>query len=198
MITENDSISAYNSTNELNALKKHPSAYSEDCTERIVSLWQVFVDNLPYIAMILLGSAIFGVGFEREFWRWLWAGLYFSYGVAGALWIIVFVCPYCHFYDTRLCPCGYGLIAAKFRSKKEGAEFAQQFKKHIPAIVPLWFIPLIMGVIMLLGAFSWILLGLLLAFAINSYVILPLVSRRYGCASCPQKETCPWMACGKK
>lgn len=171
---------------------------NQDCTERLVTPGQVFVDNLPYIAMILLGSAIFWVGFENIFWRWLWAVFYFAYGVAGALWIMVFVCPYCHFYDTRLCPCGYGIIASKLRAKKDGANFTQQFKKHIPAIVPLWIIPLVLGAIVLAGNFSWLLLGLLIAFVVNSYAILPLVSRRYGCASCPQKETCPWMGCRKQ
>jgi hypothetical protein len=170
---------------------------SHDCSDRIISHLQVCIDNLPYLAMILLGSAIFLVGFQSDFWRWLLAGLYLAYGAVGALWIIIFVCPHCHFYDTRLCPCGYGNIAPKFRAKKDGAEFAQQFKKHIPVIVPLWFIPLIGGAIILIGGFSWILLGLVAAFVVNSYVLLPWVSRQYGCASCPQKENCPWMGCRK-
>jgi hypothetical protein len=123
------------------------STDSKECPQRIIPHWQVLVDNLPYIAMILLGSAIFWLGFPNNFWGWLLAGLYLAYGVVGAFWIMIFVCPYCHFYDTRLCPCGYGLIAAKIRARKEGADFAGQFKKHIPAIVPLWFIPLVGGLI---------------------------------------------------
>jgi hypothetical protein len=104
-----------------------------------------------------------------------------------------FVCPYCHFYDTRLCPCGYGRIAARLRLKKDGRDFAGQFKRHIPVIAPLWVLPLAAGGIALCHSFSPKLLVLAAAFAINSYVLLPLVSRHYGCASCPQKDTCPWM-----
>jgi hypothetical protein len=164
---------------------------SGDCSGRIITPWQATVDNLPYMAMIVLGSAIFWFGFENLFLRYFLAVFYLIYGVAGAFWIMVFVCPYCHFYDTRMCPCGYGTIAAKLRAKKEGSDFPRQFKKHIPAIVPLWFIPVIAGAIALWGDFSWLVLGLSVAFAVNSYLILPLVSKHYGCASCPQKDTCP-------
>ena len=111
------------------------------CPEAPISHLQEFIDNLPYIAMILIGAAIFWVSFDAGVWRWLTTGLYVVYGVVGALWIMLFVCPYCHFYDTRLCPCGYGQIASKLRAKRDGDQFARQFRRHIPFIVPLWFIP---------------------------------------------------------
>jgi hypothetical protein len=90
---------------------------------------QEIVDNLPYIFMTILGALVFIIGLKPSATNWLFAGLYVLYGIAGALWIIVFVCPYCHYYDTRACPCGYG----------------------------------------------------------------QMLSRKYGCAHCPQKSTCPWM-----
>ena len=77
-----------------------------------------FLDNFPYMIMIILGAAVLFMGFETLIWKWVTSGLYLLYGVIGAVWIILFVCPYCHFFDTRLCPCGYGKIAAKFRQKK--------------------------------------------------------------------------------
>jgi hypothetical protein len=170
-----------------------PVADRESCSEGPFTRSQEFIDNLPYLAMILAGSAIFWVGISGVGWRWLSAGLYLAYGVGGAFWIMLFVCPYCHFYDTRLCPCGYGQIASKLRSRKDGERFAEQFRKHIPVIVPLWFAPLVAGGIPLLRDFSWLLLGLLLLFTVNSFVILPVVSKKYGCARCPQKAGCPWM-----
>ena len=45
------------------------------------------IDNLPYIAMILLGSAIFLVGLGDGLWHWLAAGSYLFYGAAGAVWV---------------------------------------------------------------------------------------------------------------
>jgi hypothetical protein len=173
------------------------SAHAQECPETMCSGRQVLIDNLPYAAMILLGAAIFYVGVAGDFWRWLLSGLYLVYGLAGAVWIMIFVCPYCHFYETRSCPCGYGIIAPKLRARRDGGEFARQFKKHIPAIVPLWFIPPVAGAALLISHFSPVLCGLLIAFVVNSYLILPLVSRRYGCKSCPQKDDCPWMGCGK-
>ena len=154
---------------------------------------QQFVDNLPYIAMAFLGAAIFVLGLQRPFWGYLTAGLYVLYSIVGSLWIIVFVCPYCHFFDTMACPCGYGRIAAKFRPRRDGDLFMRKFKKNIPVIFPLWIVPVVAGVIFLISGFSLLMLVLLLLFAVNSFAILPLISRKYGCAHCPQRDTCPWM-----
>lgn len=165
----------------------------EGCPVPAVTHTQELIDNIPYLVMILLGAAMCWVALDGGVRGALTAGLYAVYGVAGALWIMLFVCPYCHFYDTRLCPCGYGKIASKLRPRKDGDRFATQFRKHIPVIVPLWFLPLVAAGIGLYRGFTWLLLGLVLVFAVNSFVILPLVSRMYGCADCTQKDTCPWM-----
>ena len=166
-------------------------AGEENCPVSEITPAQAIIDNLPYAVMILLGSAIMVIGLGA--WRWAAGGAYFAYGLVGMLWIIVFLCPHCQFFDTRLCPCGYGRIAAKLRSRQDGDRFAQKFRRHIPAIVPLWLIPPAAGVIVLLRQFSAAMLVLVVAFAINSFLILPLVSKKYGCARCPQKESCPWM-----
>jgi len=150
------------------------------------------IANIPYAAMTLLGSAVLLVCVGGVFWRWLSAGLYLAYGLAGAFWVMLFICPYCRFHGTRQCPCGYGRIAARLRPSKNGDGFARQFRRHIPVIVPIWFIPLIAGGIGLLAGFSWVLVGLMLVFAVDSFVVLPLVSTRYSCARCPQKSECPW------
>lgn len=154
---------------------------------------QALIDNLPYIAMIVLGAAILRLSFGGAAWSWIVAGLYGAYGVLGVIWIMLFVCPYCHFYDTRLCPCGYGVLAARLRPRAARAAFAQQFRRHIPVIVPLWFLPVGVGAYGLWQAFNWPLLAVLVVFALNSFVILPLVSRMYGCKKCPQQADCPWM-----
>ena len=154
---------------------------------------QEFIDNLPYILMIVLGAAINVVGFKMSFWGIAGAVLFCIYGVVGTLWIILFVCPYCHFFDTRACPCGYGQIAAKLRDKSSELKFPEKFKKHIPFIVPLWITPVIEAIIFLYYDFNGLLFGLTIAFIINSYIILPLLARIYACGHCPQKNECPWM-----
>ena len=154
---------------------------------------QVFIDNLPYIFMIMIGSAINLVGFKFTSLGISLASGYIVYGIIGALWIILFVCPYCQYYDTRSCPCGYGLIAARLRNKSSENRFMEKFKQHIPFIVPLWIIPFVEGIVFLSINFNRPMLMITIAFVFNSYIILPLVARIYGCGHCPQKHDCPWM-----
>jgi len=158
---------------------------------------QEVVDNLPYLLMGLCGSAIFLVGFGLSGRGWTAAGLYFAYCLLGALWIMLFVCPYCQYHGNRSCPCGYGQIAARLVPKRHEDRFAAQFRKHIPVIVPLWVIPMAAGIVFYARQQSALMLGLLLGFGIDAFVVLPLVSRLYGCGHCPQKETCPWMLRGR-
>jgi hypothetical protein len=155
--------------------------------------FQEFIDNLPYLLMIVIGATINLVAFNMSIWGIVAAGFYIFYGIVGTLCIILYVCPYCHYYDTRLCPCGYGKIAAKLRKKSSEEKFTEKFKKYIPVIVPLWIIPVVVGIIYLIIDFNRLLLILIFAFIINSYIILPLLARIYGCAHCPQKNDCPWM-----
>ena len=154
---------------------------------------QELFHNIPYIAMTVLGAVVLVAAFDGSIWGITAGTAYILYGLAGALWIMIFVCPYCQYWNTKSCPCGYGRIAAKFRKKKPIESFSEKFKKHIPVIVPLWFIPMLVGVPFVLRSFTWTLLVLLVVFGLDAFVILPVVSRKHGCKGCPQKESCPWM-----
>jgi hypothetical protein len=166
----------------------------EPCSSiRQYTLSQELVNNVPYLAMTIIGTAIFVTGFESSAWGLAAAAAYLLYGAIGALWIMVFVCPYCRYWKTRSCPCGYGRIAAKLRDKSPVECFDEKFKKHIPVIVPLWFIPALAGIPVVIHRFSWTLLFLLLVFALDAFVVLPLTSTKHGCKECPQRGVCPWM-----
>ena len=154
---------------------------------------QELTDNIPYIVMVGVGAALISLAPLPGSLPYVGAGAYAVYGVLGALWIMVFVCPYCAFFDTRSCPCGYGQIAPLFRRRAEVECFSTQFKRHIPVIVPLWLIPPGLGGYSLYLEFSWLIVGLMVAFVVDAYLILPLVSTKHGCVECPQRETCPWM-----
>ena len=160
---------------------------------REYSTFVAVADNLPYAVMVLVGATIIALGLNLSGWAWIAAGAYVAYGLAGALWIIIFVCPYCPSYGQRSCPCGYGTISAKLRAKGDTALFGQKFRRHIPVIIPLWIIPLIVGGVVAVKSFSWPLAILLGVFVLNSFVILPLRSKSHGCKDCPQREACPWM-----
>jgi hypothetical protein len=154
---------------------------------------EAVVANLPYAAMVLIGSGTIASSLDRSLWTLAGAVGYVIYGVAGALWIMVFMCPYCAYYASKGCPCGYGTIAARLVPRGERECFSEKFKRHIPVIVPLWLIPVAYGAWSLWQSFSWGLFGLVSLFAVNSYVILPLVSKKHGCSDCPQRDDCPWM-----
>lgn len=154
---------------------------------------QELVDNVPYLLMGLCGCALLLVGLGYSPAGWLAAGAYLAYTLGGALWIMVFVCPYCHYHGTRTCPCGYGQISAKLTPKRPENQFARQFRKHIPVIVPLWIIPAVAGIIFYVRDRSPVILVLLVVFALDAFLLLPLVSRLCGCGQCPQKADCPWM-----
>ena len=191
---------------ELEAFGRHRAGYagkeirpvSNGCPIREYSRAEGLVNNLPYILMIALGSVLLLIGLEFGKWGWMAAVAYLAYGLIGVVWIIVFLCPFCGFHGTRRCPCGYGEISAKLRTKEAPDLFRQKFKKHIAVIVPLWFIPLMGGGVVLVSRFSWWFLGLLAAFSVNAFVILPQLSKQHGCVDCAQSADCPWMGRKKR
>ena len=154
---------------------------------------EAFLHNLPYILMTILGAIVLFRSFSGAAWAYLTAAGYVLYGLAGALWIMVFVCPFCRFWDTDSCPCGYGRIAARIRDRQPEDRFNEKFKKHIPVIVPLWFLPLAAAVPALVQGFSLGLVILVAVFALDAFVVLPRLSTQHGCRDCPQRQTCPWM-----
>ena len=157
------------------------------------SALHVWMDNIPYIIMVLLGAYIIGLSFN-----YLLAGAFVLYGIAGTLWFIYFICPYCHYYGSKACPCGYGVISKAITAKKDETRFHSVFKRNILAIVPMWILPVAAGVYNMINAYSHLMLALTIIFMLDSYVILPWISRKYGCVDCPNKDECPWMGSKKK
>ena len=160
----------------------------EDCSIKYSAL-HVWLDNIPYIVMILLGAVIIYLAHNI-----LLALLFVAYGAAGVLWFIYLICPFCHYYGSKACPCGYGVLSAKVMKKKDDSKFNKVFKRNVLAIVPLWILPVAAGVYSLINLFSGLILILVIIFIVDSCVILPWISRKYGCVDCPNKEECFWMA----
>ena len=160
--------------------------------------FEVIIANVPYGGMVLLGAVIISYFFGFSPLAIAGTALYLAYGIAGALWIMIFVCPYCAYYASTGCPCGYGTISARIVKKGDRNCFPEKFKKHIPVIVPLWVIPVVCGGIALWRSFSWWGVGLIGAFIVEAWVILPIVSKGHCCTECPQKDDCPWMGNSSK
>ena len=161
---------------------------------REYSTRDVITANIPYAAMVIIGALTIAYSYAFSFVAFAGAAAYFVYGVIGTFWIIIFVCPYCAFYQTRGCPCGYGMISSRIAKKRFENRFSEKFKRHIPVIIPLWVIPVLCGGAALWSSFSWELVCLVTVLVVESWIILPLVSKKKCCADCPQIDDCPWMA----
>ncbi len=158
---------------------------------------QTLLANLPYALMLVLGAATIAWSFDLTPAALAGAAGYVAYGIAGAMWIMIFVCPYCAYYGSRGCPCGYGVLSALLVRPGEQECFARKFKRHIPVIVPLWLVPVGCAAAPLIREPAFDLAALAGAFVVNSFVILPWVSRGHSCSECPQRKGCPWMADAK-
>lgn len=109
----------------------------------------MFIENFPYVLMMLFGVVILLVGLQFSLIAWLSAGLYTICGIAGAFWIIVFVCPYCHNFGVS-CPSGHGQLSAKFMTKKDETLFSKKIRKNMPGFVLPFIVPVVAGAIFLI------------------------------------------------
>jgi hypothetical protein len=77
---------------------------------------QTILANLPYGFMVFIGTGaiVYGIGFTPL--ARVAAGCYFVYGIVGTLWVMIFMCPYCNYFDSQGCPCGYGTLASQRNS----------------------------------------------------------------------------------
>jgi hypothetical protein len=154
---------------------------------RIVSSWLVFLDNLPTAIMFLLGAVLAG-------FVWLPLAIFMMlYNLSSVVMFWRLICRHCGYFGTRACPCGYGVIAARYFDRKEGSDFRRVFRKNIAIMYPCWFIPLGAGIYLLCARFSKGILAVFLAFIVVGFVLIPMISRFVGCKGCDLKQQCPWM-----
>jgi hypothetical protein len=157
------------------------------CT-RVVPVWLLLLDNIPTLGLFLLGAVLSGM---------LWRPLAIAILLYDLLAIIMFwglICRYCQHFDTKACPCGYGIIAPKYFRKEGGKSFREVFRKNIFIMFPCWFVPLGVGVYLLATRSSREILIVFLSFVVLGFLIIPAISRFLGCKGCNLREECPWMS----
>jgi hypothetical protein len=156
--------------------------------ERVVPAWVVAVDNIPTIAMFLLGSALI--------WKAgpLYSLLYLIYCLLAIFMFWYLICPWCRHFGTSGCPCGYGSISSRLFKRKSGREFKKVFRKNIGMLLPCWILPLGTGIYLLWTSFGRAVLFLFLSFCIVGFILIPAISKYVGCKSCTIKDECPWMS----
>ncbi len=148
---------------------------------------RVTLHNLPEYIMYILGAIIvsyLGIIILIAF---------IVYIILSTLWFMRFICTYCPHFDRVKCPSGYAIVAGKLFKKRNMKKFAIMFKRHMGVVFPAWFVPVIIGIYILIDEFTVQMLILLIAFILIAFVILPIFSRRYGCDYCDLRDRCPWM-----
>ena len=152
---------------------------------RKVPGWLVAVDNGPTILLFALGAVILW-----PLW-WLFSVLFLAYCAASIVLFWAVICPYCHHFGTDACPCGYGAVAPRFFKRKSAGDFGKTFRRNIAIMFPVWMIPPIGGIYLLLTSFSWPMAAILAAFCVDGFAVIPAISIFVGCRGCEIKD-CPW------
>ena len=154
---------------------------------REVPTWLVALDNVPTAVMFMLGVALLWL-----VW-WPLAVVFLVYCCLSIVLFLGLICPYCHHFDTKACPCGYGAIAPRLFERRGGADFRVVFRQRIGIMFPAWIVPFCVGVYLLWLDPSQYVLGLILAFCLVGFVLIPAISRFVGCKGCEVRDECPWM-----
>jgi hypothetical protein len=163
-----------------------------DTCERIVPSWLVLLDNIPTAVLFVLGAILVGI-----VW-WPLAILMMIYNLASIILFWALICRYCHHFDTRACPCGYGAIAPKWFSRIAGGNFRKIFRKNIAIMYPCWLFPFVAGLYLLYARYSRDILIVFIAFVIVGFILIPAISKLVGCKGCELKDQCPWMSSESK
>lgn len=149
------------------------------------SLWSIVLDNVKMLAMYALGAWLLLQLSPALMWGYL------AYCLFSILGFIKFICPYCLRYHIRTCKSGYHVFAGIF-SPKDRSKFGMQFKRYVAILYPVWFVPPLVGVYLLVTDFSWLVVGQLLVFCLVAFVFLPYISGEHSCSDCEQASECPW------
>ena len=148
---------------------------------------RMIIQDLPEFTMYILGILI------MSYLGIVVMVAFVMYIIISTLWFMRFVCTYCPHYDKLKCPSGYAIVCAKLFKKRETKKFTIMFKRNIAVVLPAWFLPVIAGIFILLDEINLIMISLLVAFIVNSFIVLPIISKKYGCNECDLKDRCPWM-----
>lgn len=155
--------------------------------ERVVPAWLVLLDNIPTLGLFVLGAILLGI-----LW-WPLAILMLLYDFLSIVMFWGLICRHCQHFNTRACPCGYGIIAPKYFQRMEVRSFREVFRKNITIMFPCWFVPLGAGAYLLHAKFSREILVIFVSFAVVGFILIPAIARFVGCKGCDLKKDCPWM-----
>ena len=158
----------------------------EQCYENY-PFWIVFFSNLVSIAIYLIGAfIIYQIGL-------IWLILYLVFIGIQEFRLIRGHCTACYYYG-KTCAFGKGRISSIFFKKGDASKFCSKqmtWKDILPDFTGS-LIPVIIGIILLIIKFNWIMLILVILLLLLSFSGNGLVRGQLACKYCKQREIgCP-------
>jgi cobalamin synthase len=145
--------------------------------------WDILRENAIQIIMYILGTAIMAM-----LW-WPLGIIYLVYGIASNFLCMAWVCPYCGHYYPGTCKAGFHILSGRRFKAQPGRTFGSEFRRRSWVLYPGWFLPPLVALYLLITAFSWITLALLVVFCVVAFWWLPESSKKH-CEGC-ETEDCP-------
>ena len=149
--------------------------------------WIVFFSNLVSIAIYLIGAfIIYKIGF-------IWLILYIAFILYLEFKLIKGHCVDCYYYG-KICAFGKGNISSIFFKKGDLNKFCKMKITWVD-ILPNFLvslIPIVVGIILLIKNFNWILLVSVLILFILTFIGNGIIRSQLACKYCKQREIgCP-------
>jgi hypothetical protein len=123
----------------------------------------------------------------------MWAVLYLLYCGGLEIRLLRYHCVNC-FYYGKVCAFGKGKLSSLLFKKGDPQKFVEnqiRWLDLVPDLLVLIF-PLIGGIVLLVTAFSWVILALLIVLLVLSFTGNAFIRGSYACKYCKQKELgCP-------
>ena len=147
----------------------------------------VFLSNSLSISIYAIGAYVLA---QCGFW---WAVLFLLYCGWFEMRLLRCHCVNCYYYD-KVCAFGKGKLSALLFKKGDPQKFAEKqirWLDLVPDLLVLIF-PLIGGIVLLITAFNWVILALLIVLLVLSFAGNAFIRGSYACKFCKQKELgCP-------
>jgi len=149
--------------------------------------WIILVSNLMSIAIYLAGAFII--------WQaaGIWVLLYLAFIGYLEIRLLKGHCVDCYYYG-KMCAFGQGKLSSMFFRKGDSKQFCkkQMSWKDIAPDFMVSLIPMIIGAWMLITAFSWLILSLIILLFVLSFPGNAFVRGKLACRYCRQRELgCP-------
>lgn len=149
--------------------------------------WMVFFSNFVSITIYFIGAyIIYKLGFA-------WSILYLIYILTLEFRLVKRHCTNCYYYG-KICAFGKGKISSMFFKNGDVKDFCKKqmtWKDMIPDLM-VSLIPLIIGIIILIKDFDWLLLLLMIILFILASSGSGIIRSKLACKYCKQRKIgCP-------